>query len=194
MIEQGFWFANRWREITRLLRQAILTALLIYWFIGAPMETARASEQSDVRAAVQRIFDQLKSGQYEMLYDGLPSSSRTRISRDRFVTALRNTRNLYRLERIEIGTPRVSGNIAVVDTTMYAHINKPFDADGKLVVQQYLIREDGAWRVATGDNATVNRFLQSNPGFARKFPIKRPRAFVNQNGKWVEFPLGRKTS
>jgi hypothetical protein len=194
MIEQGFWFANRWREVTRLLRQAILTALLIYWFIGAPMETARASEQSDVRAAVQRIFDQLKSGQYEMLYDGLPSSSRTRISRDRFVTALRNTRNLYRLERIEIGTPRVSGNIAVVDTTMYAHINKPFDADGKLVVQQYLIREDGAWRVATGDNATVNRFLQSNPGFARKFPIKRPRAFVNQNGKWVEFPLGRKTS
>jgi hypothetical protein len=194
MIEQGFWFANRWREMTRLLRQAILTALLICWFIGAPMETARASEQSDVRAAVQRIFDQLKSGQYEMLYDGLPSSSRTRISRDRFVTALRNTRNLYRLERIEIGTPRVSGNIAVVDTTMYAHINKPFDADGKLVVQQYLIREDGAWRVATGDNATINRFLQSNPGFARKFPIKRPRAFVNQSGKWVEFPMGRKAS
>jgi len=194
MIEQGFWFANCWREIRRMLRPAILTALLTCWFIGALMEPARASEQSDVRAAVQRIFDQLKSGQYETLYDGLPSSSRTRISRERFVTALRNTRNLYQLERIEIGTPRISGNIAVVDTTMYAHLNQPFDADGKLVVQQYLIKEDGAWRVATGDNATINRFLQSNPAFARKFPIKRPRAFVNQNGKWVEFPLGRRTS
>ena len=75
---------------------------------------------------------------------------------------------------------------------MFAHINKPFDADGKLVVQQYLIREDGNWRVATGDNATVNRFLQANPTFARRFPIKRPTAYVNQNGKWVEVPLGRR--
>jgi len=166
--------------------------LLIASFTIAVTESAQASDESDVRAAVQHIFDQLKAGQYEALYDTLPSSSRARISRDRFVTALGNTKNLYQLDRIEIGSPRVSGNIAVVDTTMYAHINKPFDADGKLVVQQYLIREDGQWRVATGDNATVNRFLKSNPAFARKFPIQRPRAFINQNGKWIEVPLGRR--
>jgi hypothetical protein len=59
------------------------------------------------------------------------------------------------------------------------------------VVQQYLIREDGQWRVATGDNATVNRFLKANPTFAA-VPIKRPNAYVNQNGKWVEIPLGRR--
>ena len=166
--------------------------LLIASFTIAVTESAQASDESDVRAAVQHIFDQLKAGQYEALYDTLPSSSRARISRDRFVTALGNTKNLYQLDRIEIGSPRVSGNIAAVDTTMYAHINKPFDADGKLVVQQYLIREDGQWRVATGDNATVNRFLKSNPAFARKFPIQRPRAFINQNGKWIEVPLGRR--
>jgi len=166
--------------------------LLIASFTIAVTESAQASDESDVRAAVQHIFDQLKAGQYEALYDTLPSSSRARISRDRFVTALGNTKNLYQLDRIEIGSPRVSGNIAVVDTAMYAHINKPFDADGKLVVQQYLIREDGQWRVATGDNATVNRFLKSNPAFARKFPIQRPRAFINQNGKWIEVPLGRR--
>jgi hypothetical protein len=87
---------------------------------------------------------------------------------------------------------RVSGNLAVADTTMFAHINKPFDADGKLVVQQYLIREDGHWQVATGDNATINRFLQANPTFARRFPIKRPTAYVNKDGKWIEVPLGRR--
>src|SRR5438552_1312114 len=151
--------------------------ILIASFTVAGPQSAQASDESDVRAAVQQIFDQLKAGQYEALYDTLPSSSRARITRDRFVTALGNTRNLYQLDRIEIGSPRVSGNIAVVDTTMYAHINKPFDADGKLVVQQYLIREDGQWRVATGDNATVNRFLKSNPAFARKLPIQRARAF-----------------
>jgi hypothetical protein len=134
----------------------------------------------------------LKSGQYGQLYDGLPSASRARISRDRFVSGLQRTRNFYQLDRIEIGAVRVSGNLAVVDTTMYARVSQPFNADGKLVVQQYLIREDGRWRVATGDNATINRFLKANPTFARKFPIKRPRAFINQNGKWVEIPLGRR--
>ena len=151
-----------------------------------------ASDESDVRATIQHVFDQLKSGEYGALYDSLPSSSRNRISKDRFVSGLQRTSNLYQLQRIQIGAVRVSGNLAVADTTMFAHLNKPFDADGKLVVQQYLIREDGHWRVATGDNATINRFLQANPTFARRFPIKRPTAFVNKDGKWVEVPLGRR--
>ncbi len=178
--------------MTKSKRLIFLLMLLIASFSVAVTENAQASHESDVRAAVQQIFDQLKAGQYEALFDNLPSSSRARISRDRFVAALGNTRNLYQLDRIEIGSPRISGNIAVVDTVMYAHINKPFDGDGKLIVQQYLIREDGKWRVATGDDATINRFLKNNPAFARKFPIQRPRAFVNQNGKWTEMPLGRR--
>jgi hypothetical protein len=153
---------------------------------------ATPSDESDVRGTLQHVFDRLKSGEYGALYDSLPSSSRNRIAKDRFVSGLQRTSNLYQLQRIQIGAVRVSGNLAVADTTMFAHINKPFDADGKLVVQQYLIREDGQWRVATGDNATVNRFLQANPTFARKFPIKRPQAFVNQNGKWVAIPAGRR--
>ena len=152
---------------------------------------AAPSDESEVRSAVQHIFDQLKDGQYEALYDSFPSSSRSRMTRDRFVNALQETRNMYQLERIEIGPARVSGNIAVVDTTMYARILQPINADGKLVVQQYLVREDGGWRVATGDRATIDRFLKSNPAFARKFPIKQTRAFVQQNGKWVEIPMGR---
>ena len=160
---------------------------------GLPPTSPKPSDESDVRAAVQRIFDQLKSGQYETLYDSLPSSSRARISRERLVKGLQGTRNLYQLDRIEIGAVRVSGKLAVVDTVMYARIARPFDADGKLVVQQYLIREDGSWRVATGDTATINSFLKNNPAFARKFPIKRARAYINQNGQWVEVPLGRRS-
>jgi len=153
--------------------------------------SATPSDESDVRSSVQRIFDQLKAGQYEALYDSLPSSTRSRVARDRFVKGLQGSRNMYQLDRIEIGAVRVAGNIAVVDTVMYAHIQQPFNADGKLVVQQYLVREDGSWRVATGDRATIDRFLKSNPAFARKFPIKRTRAFVQQNGQWVEIPLGQ---
>ena len=169
-----------------ILALVFLTSLAIAGTAGAA-----PSDESEVRTAVQRIFDQLKDGQYEALYDSLPSSTRSRMPRDRFVKGLQGTRNMYQLERIEIGPTRVSGNIAVVDTVMYAHIQQPFNADGKLVVQQYLVREDGSWRVATGDRATIDRFLKSNPAFARKFPIKKTRAYVQQNGQWVDIPMGQ---
>src|SRR5207302_1433991 len=161
--------------------------IAIVLIASATVASAKPSDESEVRSAVQRIFDQLKAGEYGALYDSLPASSRARLQRDRFVRGLQNTRNLYQLERIDIGAARVSGDLAVVDTTMYAHISPPFNTDGKLVVQQYLIRENGSWKVATGDNATINRFLKSNPKFARRFPIKRPSAFIKQDGKWVEF-------
>jgi hypothetical protein len=174
---------------TKLL---ILSLTFVVCFASFTPAGAPPSDESEVRSAVQRIFDQLKGGQYESLYDSLPSSSRSRMNRDRFVKALQDTRSMYQLQRIEIGRVNVSGNLAVVDTTMYAHISQPLNGDGKLVVQQYLIREDGSWRVATGDRATIDRFLKSNPAFARKFPIKRTRAYINQNGQWTEIPLGRR--
>jgi hypothetical protein len=178
------------------IQMKIKLIILVLFSLGcaatAGVVNALPSDESEVRSAVQRIFDQLKEGQFAALYDSLPSSTRSRVSRDRFVKGLEGSRNMYQLERIEIGPPRVSGNIAVVDTVMYAHIQQPFNADGKLVVQQYLVREDGSWRVATGDHATIERFLKSNPAFAKKFPIKRTQAFVQQNGKWVEIPMGQR--
>jgi hypothetical protein len=170
---------------------ALLLAFAVICATGQPA-AAVASDESDARATIQGVFDQLKSGNYGALYDALPSSSRSRITKDRFVNGLQRTSDFYQLQRIEIGTVRVSGNLAVADTTMYARVNKPLNADGKIVVQQYLVREDGQWRVATGDNATINRFLKANPSFARRFPIRSPKAYINQNGKWVEIPMGRR--
>jgi len=176
---------------TMRVRHATLTFLILLCGLTG-LATATPSDESDVRNAVQHIFNQLKSGQYGSLYDSLPSSSRSKISRERLVQGLQRSQNMFQLQRIEIGAVRVSGNLAVVDTVMYAHLTQPLDADGKLVVQQYLVREDGAWRVATGDNATINSFLKNNPGFGKKFPIKKPQAFINQNGKWIPVPLGRR--
>src|SRR5262245_15041344 len=167
-------------------------ALLVLICGLSGLAAASPSDESDVRNAVQHIFNQLKSGQYGSLYDSLPSSSRAKISRERLVQGLERSKNLFQLQRIEIGAIRVSGNFAVADTVMFGHLLQPVEADGKLVVQQYLIREDGAWRVATGDNATINTFLKNNPSFARKFPIKKPQAFINRDGKWIPVPLGRR--
>jgi hypothetical protein len=152
---------------------------------------ARASDESEVRGTVQRVFQQLKSRDYSSVYDSLPASTRTRMSRTRFTGSLSRAQNMYVLDRMEVGQIRVSSNVAVVDTVLFGRVLSPIETDGKIVVQQYLVREEGKWRVATGDNATIKRFLTGNPAFGRKFPIRQPRIYVKQQGKWIEFSVPR---
>lgn len=152
----------------------------------------RASDVSDVRSTVQTVFEQLKSHNYEALYDLLPDSSRNRMSRDRFVSALQRAQDFYQLDRLEIGAVKVAGNLAVVDTVLYGRVVAPIQAEGKIVVQQYLLRENGKWRVATGDQSAVRKFLAANPGFSKGFRIRRPRVYVKQGNNWVEFNPGRR--
>jgi hypothetical protein len=153
---------------------------------------ARASDVTDVRSTVQNVFEQLKSRNYSELYELLPGSARNRMSRDRFVTALQRAQDFYQLDRLEIGAVKVSGNLAVVDTTLYGRVVAPIQAEGKIVAQQYLLREDGKWRVATGDQSAVKKFLAANPGFGKGFKLRQPRVYVKQNDKWIEINPNRR--
>lgn len=170
------------RYSTLLMASALfLVASLTASALASPL-----SDEAEVRGVVQMIFEQLKSEQYDQLYDALPAASRSRITRERFTNALRRTSGTYRLDRLEIGAVRVSGDIAAVDTVMYGSVQRPVEAEGKIVAQQYLVREDGRWRVATGDRATVQKFLAANPRFAKKFSIREPRVFVKRDGRWID--------
>ncbi len=166
-------------------------ALFAMIMISLASGVARASDETDVRSTVQQVFQQLKSRDYRTTYDSLPAASRKRMSRERFASALQRAQDRYQLDRIDIGSVRVSGNIAVADTELFGRVTKPFPAEGKIVVQQYLVREEGKWRVATGDTGTIQRFLKTNPAFARRFPIRQPRFYVKQQDRWVEFKMNR---
>ena len=166
----------------------VLIAIVLLGSVFSVSTVARAADEAEVRSTVQRVFEQLKSGDYGALYDSLPSSSRSRMTRDRFSNALKRAQDIYVLDRMDVGQVRLANDIAVVDTVLYGRVVKPITAEGKIVVQQYLVREAGKWRVATGDSGTINRFLANNPSFKAKFPIRRPKVFVKQGKNWVEFP------
>ncbi len=161
-----------------------VTVVLLLIVVAHPARAAR--DEAEVRGVVERIFQQLKTGDYDALYETLPTAQQRRITRERFTRALGRTRELYILDRMEIGAIRTSNDMAVVDTVMYGRVLRPIQSEGKIVAQQYLVREDGRWRVATGDRATVQRFLASNPSFARKFPLQKPRIYVKRDGRWVD--------
>lgn len=147
---------------------------------------AIASPETEVRGAVAGAFQQLRSGNYDALYDVLPSATQKRLSRRQFTDALGRTRNLYELQRLEIGVVRVAGELAVVDSVIYARARAPFEGEGKIVLRQYLVREGGRWRVTTGDRAAIAPLLSANPVFAKKYPPTQPRLFLKRDGRWVE--------
>ena len=170
------------------LLPAVFASLCLMLALTAQAARARSfvSDEADVRGVVERAFEQLKSGDYGALYDALPSASRARISRERFTSSLEHARGMYTLDRLEIGTVRVSNDLAVVETTTYGRALKPIESDGKIVSQQYLVRENGSWRVATGERSTVQRLLAANPRFAKKFPVRQPHIYVKRDGRWVD--------
>ena len=172
----------------KMKAKALFSSLILTLICGiTSADVLAASQEAEVRVVVQRVFEQLKTKDYSSLYDLLPSSSRNRMSRERFTNALAKAQGVYVLNRMDVGAVHVANDIAVVDTVLYGKLVKPFDAEGKIVVQQYLVREAGKWRVATGDSGTTRRFLAGNPEFGRKFPIKQPRIYMKRNGTWVEF-------
>jgi hypothetical protein len=154
-------------------------------FAAAAATARAASDESDVRATVERAFSQLKGGDYGALYDVLPSATQKRITRERFTASLERSRNLYDLDRLEIGAIHVANDLAVADSIVYGRARAPFEGDGKIVLRQYLLREGGRWRVTTGERATVQPLLAANPAFARKYPPTEPRVYVKRDGRWV---------
>jgi hypothetical protein len=172
-----------WSQMKRNKLRFLLPAVTVI----ALAFSVRASDESDVRGMVNKVFEQLKSHDYAGLYDVLPGSARNRMSRDRFVNALQRAQDTYELDRMDVGPIKVSGNLAVVDTVLYGRVSMPIQAEGKIVVQQYLIKEDGNWRVATGDQSSIKKFLASNPAFGKGFKIKAPRIYMKQDDKWIEF-------
>src|SRR5450432_2793517 len=98
------------------------TSFLILIILAASIFTSinvGASNETEVRATVERVFQDLKSKNYDALYETLPANTRARMSRERFTASLRRAQDNYALDRIEIGKVRASGNIAIVDTVLY---------------------------------------------------------------------------
>lgn len=175
---------NRFSLTLRFFFPAIIAATILFAF-AAPSRAAVVQE-GNVRAALQQTFDHLRAGRYDDLYNDLSASTRSRLARERFTGELRRTRDMYELDRMEIGAVRIAGDFAAADTTLYGRVRRPFDGDGRIVARQYLVREGGQWRIVTDDRARVRQLLARNPQIARRFPYREPRAAVLRDGRWVD--------
>ncbi|HEV2799539.1 MAG TPA: hypothetical protein VGW12_03530 [Pyrinomonadaceae bacterium] len=178
---------NRNFTFAAALVAVLFAATLTAGSITAAATTAPvAANEAEARSTIERAFQQLRGGDYNSLYEVLPSASQRRVTRERFVGALERTRGMYELERLEIGAVRVSGDLGMADSIVYARVRAPFAGEAKLVARQYLVREGGRWRVTTGDAATIRPLLAANPSFAKKYPFTQPRVYLKRDNRWVD--------
>ena len=168
------------------LLAAIFLVTLAGGLVASAARAGVASSEAEARGTVERAFQQLKGGDYNSLYEVLPSASQRRVTRERFVGALERTRGMYELERLEIGAVRVAGNLGMVDSVVYGRVRAPFAGEAKIVARQYLVREGDRWRVTTGDAATIRPLLAANPAFAKKYPFTQPRVYLKRDNRWVD--------
>ena len=164
----------------------VLAGALLLGGVGLASAQRSRQDEAAARSAIEGTFQHLRAGNYAALYDELPGTSQRRISRDRFINGLRRAHGMYQLERMEISALGVAGDMAAADTVIYGSIRQPIAGEGRILVRQYLVRENGRWRVATQDTATVRRLLAANPELARRFPWREPRAQMRREGRWVD--------
>lgn len=172
--------------------RSIITVALALSLCPLFLTTGEAQARNEsARSAVIRFFSLLKDGRNAELYDYLPTGMQQRMTREELDRSLSRLQNFLLIDRIVVGKTTLVGDAAVVDTTIFGRLKRPINLDGasinegRVIAQQIVARENGAWKLITADNRTRDIFLRENPGLSEKFTLTNPQLAVKQDGKWV---------
>ena len=172
-----------------VLSLACLTACLLFTRSATPAQAKPANP----RAAVQAFFTLLKTQQYQALYDYLPSQFQQQTTREQLTQSLKRLDSFITIGNLELGRVQQKGDFAVVDTTIYGKLKQPLKlngleiSEGRVATQQYLLKENGQWKVATADDRTRGYFLKRNPAFSKDFQLTRSQFAFKRDGQWQAF-------
>lgn len=156
--------------------------------------TALAQAKSgDPRSTTQSFFALLKAQKYAELHDFLPSQLQKQTTREQLAESLKRLDQFLTIQRMEISRVQQRGDFAVADTTIFGNLKRTISMngeevkEGRVTVQQYLMKEDGRWRITTADKRSGDYFVKRNPEFKQQFQLTQPQFAIKQNGKWIPF-------
>ncbi len=169
-------------------RKLICCALAI---VATTFAAQAQNKSGDARGTTQNFFALLKSQKYAELHDFLPSQLQKQTTREQLAESLKRLDQFLTIQRMEITRVQQRGDFAVADTTIYGNLKRTMKMNGEEVkegrvsVQQYLLKEEGRWRITTADKRSTDFFLKRNPEFKQQFQLTQPQFALKQNGKWT---------
>jgi len=175
-------------------RAFLLTIAAIVLVSSAPAQKSRLTP----RATIQNFFGHLRAQQYAELYDYLPNQVQQYVTQAQLIQSLRRLGSFIQMERMEIGRIQQVGDFAVIDTNLYGRLKQPLKfegteiVEGRVAVQQYMIKEGQEWKVITADERSRALFLEHNPEFSRGFQLSPPQFAYKKDGAWKPIGSGTK--
>jgi hypothetical protein len=179
----------------RYTRQTTLLLFFSLVIISEPLASVNA--EKSIRGAIQRYFTLLKTGRYGQLYDSLPLVFQKQSTREEVAASLGRLGEFLKLERIEIGEIEQRGDVAVASTTIFGALPRPITLNnreirqGRVSSRQYLIRENGVWKIASANERTLRAFMKAHPEVETLFPQTHTRFELLSDGKWIRMPGSR---
>lgn len=173
------------------LKLAYCVLAVIFISVAAQSQT----KSGDARSATQNFFTLLKAQNYAELHGFLPSQLQKQTTREQLAESLKRLDQFLTIQRLEIGRVQQRGDFAVVDTTIYGNLKRTMNMngeevkEGRVTVQQLLLKEEGRWRITTADKRSTDFFVKRNPEFKQQFQLAQPQFALKQGGKWT--PLGK---
>jgi predicted DNA-binding protein YlxM (UPF0122 family) len=147
---------------------------------------ANDETKSAVEQAIKRTFEMVRAHDYRNAYLALPNEARRETTLQNFMADLRESESRYVADRIEVKDIQVADKFALAHTTMYGRTVYPRSAEGKIIIQQLLVLEDGTWRVATSFRAFYKLLKKQQPELAKKYRIRRARVYTRDGNGWSE--------
>lgn len=169
---------------------------LIVCLLASPAGAWNPPDEA-IRKAVERHFTLLRTRQYQPLYNSLPASVRQKTTREEMAESLERLRRFLKIDRMEIGEIEQRGPLAVATTTIYGRLVTPLNlngqeiSEGRVTTQQYLINEDGRWKIASATEGALRDFLRTHPEAATQFRQSHTRFELRGQQGWVRMPGSR---
>ena len=177
--------------IVHIIERNFLLSIILIVTSAQILPTLAAAQANDetksaVEQAIKRTFEMIRAHDYRNAYLALPNEARRETTLQNFMADLRESESRYVAVRIEVKDIQVADKFALAHTTMYGRTVYPRSAEGKIIIQQLLVLEDGTWRVATSFRAFYKLLKKQQPELAKKYRIRRARVYTRDGNGWSE--------
>ncbi|MBN2134111.1 MAG: hypothetical protein JW737_00120 [Acidobacteria bacterium] len=180
------------------MKKISIALLLISLLLQSVILAQKTDEEllGEVQSAYAKYSTALIMGEFKTAYDCLSSSQKKTTNYKLFVEANEKMSKVTNLKASQLSSLKMKGKYAAAKAVIYLDFI-PEDKDkqvlnGKIETPVYFIKENGEWKIATGEEENMKIFLKQHPDAAKLMEPFKTQVYYKQKGIWIGFKYKQK--
>lgn len=145
----------------------------------------------NVELTYQMYAAALMTGDFNGAYGYLSSHVQKLINYDLFVEASIEMEKISLLKGCQLSGLKIKGKYAGAKSIIYLDFLPEKEGgnilSGKIEAPIYFIRENEKWKIATGEDSSIEAFLKIHPAARKLYQPFSTQAYYKQKGYWIGF-------